>query len=481
MSVLRVVCVLCVALSSGVLSFPFDARDGGVARTARSRPRSSSASSPRDDRVHGGGSSRATAAAAASRSADGGEEDDACDETLEWRLLREGLLRELRRCRDDFTMIEDGDRIAVAVSGGKDSASLAVLLEVGRVGVWGCQRRSRVRCHRGDASERQLASASSVRALAARLTVVPLAHPRSLSRVRRSGGGGCSGRTSRSSSSLSTSTRSNRGTTRRRSARGSRAKGSASSCSTRTRTRSSRRRPRQVVVSARERSARRTVAVRRRSQIDRGRACACAQTAVYVGAFRPPSPPVSLRVATRTRTTTLAPHRRCPRTPPPPPPSSRTKARASARSARACGAARSTARARRSAATSSRWATTATTRSRRCCSTWSTRGQDQAGTRGRCPRGATRHRTTLTTRQRFGRISIASSPTLPAPTRGLDGERSCGRPRPHLLLLLLLLSRVDHGRRSIDSSGCYLDLHAHASLLPSPLRRRPRRVGYAIS
>ena len=38
------------------------------------------------------------------------------------------LLGQLRRCIDDYHMISDGDRIAVGVSGGKDSLTLLVLL-----------------------------------------------------------------------------------------------------------------------------------------------------------------------------------------------------------------------------------------------------------------------------------------------------------------------------------------------------------------
>ena len=38
------------------------------------------------------------------------------------------LLGQLRRCVDDYNMIEEGDRIAVGISGGKDSLALLVLL-----------------------------------------------------------------------------------------------------------------------------------------------------------------------------------------------------------------------------------------------------------------------------------------------------------------------------------------------------------------
>ena len=43
---------------------------------------------------------------------------------LEWKLLRS-----LRRCSHDFELIKPGDKIAVAVSGGKDSATLVYLLK----------------------------------------------------------------------------------------------------------------------------------------------------------------------------------------------------------------------------------------------------------------------------------------------------------------------------------------------------------------
>ena len=45
-------------------------------------------------------------------------------EKLEWRLLKS-----LRRCSGEFEMICEGDKIAVAVSGGKDSATMLYLLE----------------------------------------------------------------------------------------------------------------------------------------------------------------------------------------------------------------------------------------------------------------------------------------------------------------------------------------------------------------
>ena len=38
------------------------------------------------------------------------------------------LLGLLRRCTDDYHMIEEGDRIAVGISGGKDSLALLVLM-----------------------------------------------------------------------------------------------------------------------------------------------------------------------------------------------------------------------------------------------------------------------------------------------------------------------------------------------------------------
>ena len=38
------------------------------------------------------------------------------------------LMGQLRRCIEDYHMIEDGDRIAVGVSGGKDSLTLLYLL-----------------------------------------------------------------------------------------------------------------------------------------------------------------------------------------------------------------------------------------------------------------------------------------------------------------------------------------------------------------
>ena len=38
------------------------------------------------------------------------------------------LMGRVRRCVDDYKMIEEGDRIAVGVSGGKDSLVLLVLL-----------------------------------------------------------------------------------------------------------------------------------------------------------------------------------------------------------------------------------------------------------------------------------------------------------------------------------------------------------------
>ncbi len=38
------------------------------------------------------------------------------------------LLGQLRRCVEDYHMISEGDRIAVGVSGGKDSLTLLVLL-----------------------------------------------------------------------------------------------------------------------------------------------------------------------------------------------------------------------------------------------------------------------------------------------------------------------------------------------------------------
>ena len=43
------------------------------------------------------------------------------------------LLGLLRSCVDDYHMIEEGDRIAVGVSGGKDSLTLLVLLAKLRV------------------------------------------------------------------------------------------------------------------------------------------------------------------------------------------------------------------------------------------------------------------------------------------------------------------------------------------------------------
>ena len=38
------------------------------------------------------------------------------------------LIGLVRRCVEDYKMIEDGDRIAVGVSGGKDSVALLVFL-----------------------------------------------------------------------------------------------------------------------------------------------------------------------------------------------------------------------------------------------------------------------------------------------------------------------------------------------------------------
>jgi len=62
--------------------------------------------------VEGGGRRR-------ERKARSAEADDG-----EWPLLRE-----LRRCIKDFGLIAPGDRICVAVSGGKDSSTLAYLLQ----------------------------------------------------------------------------------------------------------------------------------------------------------------------------------------------------------------------------------------------------------------------------------------------------------------------------------------------------------------
>ena len=65
-----------------------------------------------DIMVEGGGRRR-------ERKARSAEADDG-----EWPLLRE-----LRRCIKDFGLIAPGDRICVAVSGGKDSSTLAYLLQ----------------------------------------------------------------------------------------------------------------------------------------------------------------------------------------------------------------------------------------------------------------------------------------------------------------------------------------------------------------
>lgn len=45
------------------------------------------------------------------------------------------LIRKMRQASHDFGLLEDGDRIAVAVSGGKDSLTLLRLLDWGRVGI----------------------------------------------------------------------------------------------------------------------------------------------------------------------------------------------------------------------------------------------------------------------------------------------------------------------------------------------------------
>ena len=42
--------------------------------------------------------------------------------------IMQKLLGLLRRCTDDYHMIEEGDRIAVGISGGKDSLALLVLM-----------------------------------------------------------------------------------------------------------------------------------------------------------------------------------------------------------------------------------------------------------------------------------------------------------------------------------------------------------------